>query len=298
VGSVPLLVVRGHVDVAALERANPGAPLLGALVWTGLPAVNPICLRFDLPELRAACPDPYGVFLGQLARIAPVAADGSFALEIDELPQPLFSVGDAVTRITYGSVLVFEDGNGDGRLSLVVPREGPKAGPGGELGPDVTVAASFHSLQAPQERVVLREGGFVQSSHFYPAPGCPAPPPGFSLLRAPPYADAQPPDGSCQVREIGATVEVPPLAPQAASALACRRLRLGPWQVVRVRAGGPILPEVGTRVCLSPELLAVIFPGACPELVVLALKGCEEDAFCPQPAWDETAAAPAWWPCR
>src|SRR5262245_45859494 len=80
VASDPLLTIHGHVDRASLLRANPDAPLIGGLIWAAVPAVSPVCLAFDNPVIRPACPDPYGVFYGEIELAAPIDADGNFAL--------------------------------------------------------------------------------------------------------------------------------------------------------------------------------------------------------------------------
>jgi hypothetical protein len=295
VASTPLVVVHGRVDRAALERPHPEAPLVGAIFWAGMPSVNPVCLLYDdRPELADVCPDPYGVFLAGPSPAVPVAADGSFALALDTLPDARLSVGDAAARITYGTLVVVEDVDGDGAAHPFARKRGA----------DTLVAAAFHHLRAPQARVVLREGGFVEGSLYYPAPGCAPPPPGFSVLTAPPYADgAAPAGGGCAVRDIGDPVEVPPLSPELARAFVCREAGIPPDRELIHRSSDmiPPLPDT-TAVCLGRDLVAITAkPGAgisCPVLLTFALKGCFEDPVCAVPEWDDSARPPAWWPCH
>jgi hypothetical protein len=307
VGAAPLLVLHGHVDLAALERPHPDAPLLGVLVWAALPVVNPVCLQFDLPELREVCPDPYGVYLRQIQIAAPVSADGSFSLALEALPAASNSVGNEVTRITYGSLVVVEDVNRDGLATLPIGIFGLKLGAQRGAVLDVIVAATFHTLRAPQARIVLREGGFVTDSHFYPAPGCPTPPSGFSILVAPPHPVAGGPAGDCAIRAADTTVEVPPLAVSQGQVLACRGWspaasfgeipEQDPSYVIhRAQAGGP-RPVMVRPICLNHEIQAIVVPDICPVLVVSALRGCATDPLCPQPEWDDTAMPPPGWPC-
>lgn len=301
--SGPLLIIRGHVDLASLTRTHPGAQLLGALGWAAPAAVNPVCIEFDALKTNAACPDPYGVFWGQLERAAPVAADGSFALELYGLPKASVSVGDEITRIAYGSLIVVEDVNGDGQPSLPAPAgdRGGRHGRGEEEAPvpvpnpDVVVAASFYTLRADQRRIVFREGGFVEGSNFYPAPGCNAPPGGFSVLTAPPYSDEKPARGGCTVQDIGGTIEVVPLSLEEAVKFECRPAQRG-TTVRQPEADEPPAPGT-TSICLSREILASVAPGLCPRLTAYALKGCRTDPLCEKPEWDQTAAKPSWWPC-
>jgi hypothetical protein len=306
VGDEPLLVIHGHVEVAALERTHPAAPLLGVLAWAAVPVVNPICLEFDAPELRGACPDPHGVFLRQIQAAAPVDADGNFALPLFALPGAGASVGDEVTRITYGSLLVLEDVDGDGVATLPGSSGGLKSGMSTTT--DTVVAATFHTLRAGQARVVLREGGFVAGSFFYPAPGCAAPPAGFSLWLVPPYPEDGAAPAGCVTRALDSPVEVAALPAAQAQALGCRGWNPGilredappgvvSFGVHRARADDPA-PRVGEPVCLNRTLLAAVVPDICPVLVVFALKGCGFDPLCAQPEWDDSGSPPAWWPCH
>jgi hypothetical protein len=302
VESAPLLVLRGHVELSRLRRVHPEAPLIGALVWAGVPNMSPVCLRFDLPEIRPACPDPYGVFYGAIERAAPVDGEGNFELQLFALPKASVSVGDEVTRIAYGSLLVAEDVNGDGQLTLVAAPSNRFPPVHGSSDPDplvvnhdLIVAATFHKLTADQQRVVFREGDFVEDSSFYPAPGCGVPPPGFSILAAPPHSDAPAPSGACAFGPVTSPVEVPPVNEVEALAFMCRPVQ-GSEHVLRPEREHP----AGARnpVCLSPDLLASIRTGTCWRLEAYALKGCDHDPFCTRPEWDSTASPPSWWPCR
>jgi len=305
VSSDPLLVLRGHVDVAGLQRLHPGAPLVAALVWAGVPLVNPLCLKYPNPAIATTCPDPYGVFYGDVGFGAPVAADGSFALPQASLPKVTVSVGDEATRIAYGTLLVVEDVNGDGQPTLLAApgrRDGtvmvgpapPDGGPPPPE-PDHVVAATFYSLHAPQVRVVFREGGFVADSNFYPITGCPAPPPGFSILRAPPYTGAPAPEGACAYVAADATVEVPALTTAEGDAFLCRTIPRG-FRFDEPVPGQPPAKGIVTA-CLAHEVLAVVPQGLCPRLGAYVLKGCREDPFCQTPDWDRTKSPPTWWPC-
>jgi hypothetical protein len=302
VAGAPLVVVHGHVDLAALDRGHPEAALFGALVWAAVPAVSPLCLEFPRPELAPACPDPYGVFWGQLERAAPIGDDGSFALELYNLPKASVSVGDEVTRIAFGSLIVIEDVNGDGQPTLPVPilsqggrDQGPEDPGGIPEDSDTVVAASFHSLHAEQTRVVFREGGFVTPSGFYPAPGCAAPPSGFSVMTAPPYAEDRAAPGGCATLPIDAPIEVTPLPRDEALAFLCRPVQRGS-RVRQPEADREPIPTF-QKVCLSHEILGVVAPPPCARLTTYALKGCDTDPLCPEPEWDQTPGPPHWWPC-
>jgi hypothetical protein len=303
VSADPLLVIRGHVDPAKLQRVHPEAPLLGLLVWASAPHINVLCLAYpDVADLQAACPDPYGVYYGEIQKAVPVAADGSFEIDLANLPNARVSIGDTVTRIAYGALLVAEDTNGDGQLSL--PRGGGgfiDGGANGAAAPDVVVGASFYSLRNAQERIVFRESGFVEGSNFYPAPGCPTPPRGFSVLAAPAYSDAGALPGTCTEQGFDQPVDVAALTSEQALSLACRTVQQGFGVREATDERNPNRPgrdgASAKQVCLSHEILALVSPGLCPTFNALALKGCRQDPFCLTPDWDHTAHPPSWWPC-
>ena len=313
VSAPPLLVIQGRTDLASLNRQNPDAGLVAALVWAGVPNIDPICLKYaDDPVVDAGCPDPYGMFYGAVETSAPVGADGSFTLALNTLPAAAVSIGDTETRIAYGSLIIAEDDNGDGELSLL----GVGGGGGGDGfgggnkfaagGPfDTIVAATFYSLHASQDRLAFREGGFVENSNFYPAPGCADPPQGFSFMSAPLYQASG--GGTCSYEAASALVTVPALDAADAQALTCRPARQ-PVDLNRANdlnsggdPNGPLgnLPPGSRASCLSHELLAVAStdPFGCPHLQGFALKGCAQDPFCTHPDWDDTANPPGWWPC-
>jgi hypothetical protein len=174
---------------------------------------------------------------------------------------------------------------------------GGSGGPGPDQpGPsDVIVAASFHTLRADQHRVVFREGGFVEGSNFYPAPGCPPPPPGFSIEDAPAYSETPVAGGGCVFRAADAPVEVTPLSPDQATALLCRP---SPRRFAVCEPTSSEPPSGLTPICLAPGVMAAVVPGTCPGLLAFPLKGCESDPFCTAGGWDHSAAPPPWWPCH
>ncbi|MBS2029745.1 MAG: hypothetical protein JST54_17730 [Deltaproteobacteria bacterium] len=300
VSAPPLVVIHGHVDTASLIRQDPSAPLVGALVWATIPNIDPLCQKYQ--DAGLACPDLYGVFPGQIEASVPIAADGSFTISLSALPDASVSVGDDQTRIAYGTLVVAEDLDGDGQLTIfgVVSKgegEGHFGGPvGGQQ--DNVVAASFYSLHASQQRLVFREGGFAENSNFYPAPGCDDPPQGFSFLSAPPYSPAG--DGGCSHAPVSTVIEVHPLTADEALTFLCETIDghqlLGEAQ----ENPDPIDPsgKSGTVVCLGSDYLAIVETGPfCPTMWTYGLSGCADDPFCITPEWDHTAAKPSWWPC-
>jgi hypothetical protein len=315
VPTTPLVTVHGHVDTTALARPHPAAPLLGALIWAAVPGVNPVCVETasqqlvpsDPNQVRAvasACPDAQGVFPGQPQVWVPIGPDGNFDLVLYTLPAISVSVGDGVTRVAYGSLIVFEDVNGDGQPTL--PRlptgEGRRRAVVGPQpsDPDRIVAASFYALEAPQQRIVFREGDFVTPSFFYPAPGpgvgC-EPPPGFSIETAPPYAD--PPVSDCAFSKTDDTrLELVPLSDAEGLAFLCRGLQTD--ATVNQPIGDEPPPQGGaTNVCYGHGVLAVVYHlSVCTVLRSYALAGCQQDPLCATPEWNINPSLLNWqWPC-
>jgi hypothetical protein len=316
VAAEPLVVLHGHVEIANLMRVHPEAALLGTLLWAAPGAVNPVCIRLadgsltpNMPDLAQqlsdACPDPYGVFPGEAEAWSPIGDDGNFDLPLYDLPQVRVSVGDAVTRIAYGALVVVEDVNGDGQPPFA---RTPGRGLGRRAADDVQantidriVASTFYDLHASQQRVVFREGGFVTPSYFYPAPGpgvgC-TPPSAFSIETAPPYAE--PATGDCAFSSTDDRLEVPPLSPVDGLAFLCRTA-LGNTTVIdpgnRDREG----PQVGTGsgatlICFGSNVLATVVTGPnCPLVSSFALSGCAEDPLCAMPEWTRTVASLSQW---
>ena len=303
----PLLVVHGHVDTTALVRTNPNAPLIGALVWATVPAVNPVCVRFpNDPTIQGACPDPQGVFLGEIEVTAPIAPDGSFDLDLFHLPAFSNSVGDSINRVAYGSILVAEDVNGDGNLDLIQKPSGDRGGPGMEnANPDRIVAASFSSLNAHQERLVFLEGAFIPPcltadmmppacSYYYPST-CIDPAAiyrNFSVMTTDPggaCADVPLPDDT-------AVIEAAPLASAADGlALNCRSIQGSDVTVHAPPADGDAPPGSPPLACPAPKIVAAVYQQTCSWLRAYALSGCAQDPLCASPEWT-TTTAPPWWP--
>ena len=314
IGSTPLLVVHGHVDETQLQRVHSEATLLGALVWAAPAAVNPVCIRLSdrslVPNdpqqgelLAGACPDPYGVFPGEAEAWSPIDAGGSFDLPLYALPMARVSVGDAFTRIAYGALVVVEDVNGDGQPPFArTPGRGGMRRMVDNLqmqNVDRVVASTFSDLHAPQQRVVFREGGFVTPSYFYPAPGpgmgC-EPPPAFSVMTAPPYAD--PAVGACTFSSTDTRLEVPPLPVADGTAFLCRAA-VGNTTITLPQVppdGDPQVVPGAVDICFGTNVLATVNIGpTCPIVRSFALSGCAQDPLCSMPEWTKTAASLTGW---
>lgn len=311
----PLVVLHGHVDQSQLMRVHPEAALLGVLVWAEVAAVNPVCIRFDdgsltpndptlAPQLAAACPDPYGFFPGEAEAWTPIGDDGNFDLPLYDLPMARVSVGDAVTRIAYGALVVIEDVNGDGQPPFArTPGRGLARIAADNVQAEMVdrvVASTFYDLHADQQRVVFREGDFVTPSYFYPAPGpgigC-KPDRGFSIMTAPPYAE--PAVGQCVFSSTDTRLEVTPLSLADGAAFLCRVV-IGDTTVADPQPNGDRdrvqVPAGATQICFGSNVLAQVATGPnCSVVLSFALSGCAQDPLCAMPEWTRTAASLAGW---
>ncbi len=205
-------------DLSDLKRPRVG------LVWGGQTLAEPTCwlaalgLAGDAQAVaEVGCRDPLGFYPEEAGVSVPLQADGTAEIPLYALPSADWMVGDLTARLTYASVVLFDDGDDDQSLNLRfpwwgrgrawVPAElrdqadfggGPGGGPGGggdggggpppefdsgdEGDRDTIHAASFVSMTRPDVRLSFREGGFDTASAYYPRVGCEAPPVGYSLV--------------------------------------------------------------------------------------------------------------------
>lgn len=185
--------VQGSVPDAA-DMAGREPALRVALVWGDQWLPEPFCILPPADEQTAAvvaagCRDPFG-FVPKLVAANAGVEQGRATLELLQLPSAEVMVGDLTARVAYGSLVVYDDRDGDGTLRLDRARrlrgrqdDGP---PDSEdmRSVDVVYGASFVSMTEPDTRVAYREGGFRAQAAFYPRNGCGDPPPAFSLLSA------------------------------------------------------------------------------------------------------------------
>ncbi len=310
-----------------------------ALVWGGQAQPQPLCfLPPETPEIEAlvaaGCPDPLGFVPARVGATSAVV-EGRAWLELFDLPSADLLVGPVTGRVGYGSVVVFDDRNGNGTLDLREPEGLPvgddRGPPDRDPGPpDVVYGASFATMSEPDVRLAYLEGTFDPRGAFYPREGCPAPPTGFSLLGAGGFSleallaslaggglPAQP-EGSCTEAGLEVPVVVTLRPPGEVSDLACepdsrRRATFGipdfdpppdrPPPLDRIPWACVPSPSFGGAEGPRPVTLSVAPAGAEPDPTVcrlvqhFALRGCYDELACDEPEWDRTASPPAWWPC-
>lgn len=202
----PLATIQLNVtgDIAAV-RDLPEEQLRVALVWgkQWFPDFTCLLPQGDVtPELAAVraigCRDTLAFTPDRVASSVAITSSQVAELPLLQLPSADVMVGDLTGRVGFGSLVVFDDRNGDGTLSLTRFRplpDGDFGDPGGgnDMGPedpeelpassDRVYGASFVSMSAPDRRLAFREGQFYETG-FFPRKGCGAPLPGFSIVSA------------------------------------------------------------------------------------------------------------------
>ena len=195
-----------HGDLGPLRPAGTEAEtphLRVALVWGQQYIAETFCWIHALPGdpsatavAAAGCRDVAG-FVPQLVgdNIA-VTPEVPTTIDLINLPTAEVMVGSVNSRVAYGSLLVYDDRDGNGTLDLHRAVRVQDQGPGGGDGPggtkggeptkkvDFVYGASFVSMTLPDKRIAFREGTFDATSAFYPRAGCSDPPIGFSVLGA------------------------------------------------------------------------------------------------------------------
>jgi hypothetical protein len=331
----PLAAVRIQTtgDLTSVQVPGGGEPALrAALVWGAQWLTEPLCI---LPPdddraaamIAAGCRDPFGFVPDRVAVDVALEPDGGATLALFDLPAADVMVGDVTARVAYASLVVYDDRDGDGTLTLgranrLAGRDnGPPIDTGGST-PDIVYAASFVSMTQPDTRLAFREGGFNTAAAFYPRSGCGVPLPSFSLVSAGGFtADAAlaaqlrgelPPEdpATCREQPTDVPVSLAFRSPSELHEVACEERATD--SSVRYReppADAPDLtgrtiacakvPDFGSGKARGAIQLAISGRSgdSCLGLTHYVLRGCRNDALCELPAWDITATPPDWWPC-
>jgi hypothetical protein len=343
-GDVPALAtlqVQATGDLAGVQVPGADPVLQVALVWGARWLTEPLCILpaddADATALIAAgCRDPFSFVPARVAANAPLAADGSATISLFVLPGADVMVGDVTARVAYGSLVIYDDLDGDGTLTLGRPdrlpgsENQPPDDDDGDDDPDDpdparadrVYAASFVTMTEPDTRLAFREGGFDPGAAFYPRSGCGDPPPSFSLVSAGGFTVAEaiaaqlrgelPREDPATCREVStdAPVVLTYRRPSELQQVACtERLTDGSVRYRQPPADAPDLTS-RTMACVklpsfgggpTSPLLQLAISGAtddtCVGLTHYVLRGCRADPLCTRPDWDLTATPPAWWPC-
>ncbi len=332
----PLATVQVEVtgDFASVQAPGAGKPdLRVALVWGAQWLTEPLCI---LPPddasvaavIAAGCRDPFGFVPDRVAANTPLGPDGSATLALFDLPAADVMVGDVTARVAYASVVVYDDRDGDGTLTLGRPNRlgGRDNGPPDMQATstlDLVYAASFVSMTEPDTRLAFREGGFNEAAAFYPRSGCGDPLPSFSLVSAGGFSAADaiaaelsgnlPAEdpASCSEVSTEAPVSLTYRSPAELHEVACEervtdssiRYREPPADAPEDLTNRTIacakVPDFGSGKANGMIQLAISgrTDDSCVGLTHYVLRGCRNDALCEVPMWDITATPPTWWPC-
>ncbi len=333
-GSVPPLAtvhVQVTGDFASVQVPGPVAPKLhAALVWGAQWLTEPLCV---LPPgdasvaalIAAGCRDTFGFVPVRVAANAPLAPDGTAELDLLDLPAADVMVGGVTARVAYATVVVYDDRDGDGTLTLGLAsrlggRDQGQLNDTGVQTVDLVYAASFASMTQPDTRLAYREGGFDRTAAFYPRAGCGDPLPSFSIVSAGGFSamaaiaaelNGQLPQedpSTCREQPSDTPVTVAYQQPAQLHELACQERTLDSSIRYREPPADPIdltartaayakVPDLGSG--KANGMIQYVVSGqsddSCMGLTHYTLRGCRNDPLCAQPQWDITATPPSWW---
>ena len=324
----------GHIPVQITgdlgQFLPPGEDLEGvnlrvALVWAAVPEPDLFCVEhgsgLGLPVgasvtavVDAGCRDIFGFVAGQVGEGAAVGPDGKATLDLLHLPTGEVLVGPPEGRVGYAGVVVYDDREDDGTLSLRRARRHFKPGSGDDFGPgdgpppegrgnrgfnvdidvslysDFVYGGSFISMMQAHTRVAFREGQLGPTAqYFYPTLGCPTPASGFSTISV----GGTPIKAVCVSGSMSTTeVSIPLRATPDVAELACGNAQ------TRYRDTEREADLEQPWHCVDANQLVVANPpGLCKGLTSFLLRGCRKSADCKEPDWDDSDKPPDWWPC-
>jgi hypothetical protein len=336
-GAVPPLAsvrVQATGDLASVQLPRASNPALrAALVWGAQWLPEPLCIlpaddQKTVALIAAGCRDPFGFVPDRVATNAPLESDGSALLELFDLPAADVMVGDVTARVAYATLVIYDDRDGDGTLTLGRPARLGGREPGDEQDDpgisttDLVYAASFASMTEPDSRLAFREGAFNAAAAFYPRRGCGDPLPSFSIVSAGGFTASDaiaaqlrgelPPEdpAKCSERSTDAPVSLAFRSSTELREIACSERRTD--SSIRYREPPTDSPDLTNRTTACAKvpdfgsgkangMIQLAISGrssdSCMGLTHYVLRGCRNDATCALPQWDITATPPSWWPC-
>ena len=305
--------VRVLGDIDGVREQGPNPPQLRvALLWGQPWLPDASCLPpFESPEHEAVaangCGDPLGFRrVGFVVDAdSAVGPDATAALDLNSLPSALY--GDMFSQIVYGSVVVYDDSNGNGFMDDFQ---------------DVVHGASFTSMTRPDTRIAFRHGEFDDRSAYYPRRGCAPPAEGYSILSAGGFTldqaieaqargelPAQDP-AQCRQDPIDGEITVELRPPDEVAEVGCPGFVTQGYQPPPPRSPDDLgqphactsIPDHGTGLGRGKSQLlvaqSVVFnprQRGCKVVQHVLLRGCYDDPVCETPNWD--VSPPPWWPC-
>lgn len=336
--------VTGDLDAVKPNDGYTGVPSMHvALVWGEQWLTEALCSgalpidpRDDAamvgPVLLAGCRDPFGFVPLLVETNVPIELDAPASIDLFTLPGADVLVGDIDARVAYGSIVVYDDRDGDGLLDLAHANRLGSANGGPNMNPmisnltDEIYGASFVTMTKPDQRVGYLEGSFSPVAAFYPRAGCGDPPAAFSVLGAGGFTAAEAIAatlaGTLPVEDdltmctetapADTTITFPVQPPATVSEVACTENTAD--SSVRYRDPDPNntgnspdftnrmmacvhLPSFGTPSDVVELIVTGQSTDSCKGLTHYVLKGCNTDPNCALPSWDHTDMPPNWWPC-
>ncbi|HEY4183332.1 MAG TPA: hypothetical protein VGM90_41195 [Kofleriaceae bacterium] len=323
-----------NVEVTGTPPAD--TDLRVALVWGTQWLPEPLCI-LPPPDasvaavIAAGCRNPLSFTPDRVALSVAVAPNVPAQIELNQLPSADVMVGDVTARVAYASLVVFDDRDHDGTLtlgrSIRLPAQDMR-GPDNEEpdtndSKDVVIGASFVAMTEPDQRIAYREGGFNLTG-YYPRRNCGSPAPGYSIVSAGGFtydaavqatlAGVLPEEdpASCAEEDIASLVEIPVRPTEEVAEVACEIRRTD--SSIRYREPPQDSPDLSTHTyaCTSipafgddmstagiTQLAVATAAGdQCKGLTHYTLVGCDEGVLvCDNFDWDIRATPPSWWPC-
>jgi hypothetical protein len=323
-------------DLTPLRPAgdNGERALQVALVWGDQWLTEPFCILPPESDAAAAviaagCRDPFGFVAARVAQNVPVTLGVPTTISLEDLPSAEVLVGSVTSRAAYGSLVLYDDRDGDGTLGIAGPHRTASGRGGGSPmedsvdSSDIVYGASFLTMTSPDQRIAYREGTFDATAAFYPRSGCGAPLPGFSVVAAGGFSAAAglasaatgqlPPEDPATCTEAApgdVLIGIDAHAPAEVQEVSCsERAADGSIRYREPPADPPDLMSRVTACARLPtfdagsqtSLIQLVVSGRqqdrCKGLTHYTLRGCRENVACAVPDWDFTANPPAWWPC-
>jgi hypothetical protein len=267
-----------------------------------------------LSQLLTLCRNPLGVaptLSGPSVAIQGKTESGllNHQLTFTALPPSEVLIGSPDARVAYGVLVVFDDLNENGVLDIgfsIPPlfwddtrgldddqdKENDERAQrrfGDQIAPDELYSASFTSLLSTHQRLVFREGDFVES-FFYPMGDC-LPPKGFSIATV----EGSFPSATCDTYPISTTTVLPISRPS----LDRQEVICEPTEVFIFEPPQEQPSEAYEYECISStELAARDTAQGCKNLSVITLIDCPpSEPNCERPEWNFRDIPPTWWPC-
>jgi hypothetical protein len=297
-GIVPPLVtfnVSFTDPTMVLPQGIAGTPSLQVgLVWGAQWLTEPFCvLRPESDAAKAVidagCRDTFGFVPARVDVSAPVAADGTAALPLFQLPTADVLIGDVTARVAYREGAFNTNG-------AFYPRAGCGDPPAGF---SILAASGFSkekAIAATLAGTLPQEDDPAMCSEMPSATVVPI------AAQAPTVVDEvgcdeRTDDGSSRYREP--PVDAPDLTDRVSACAHLSTFETGGLAGFDggVADGGAADGGAGLETSIVQFVVSGRSTDRCKGLTHYTLRGCRESVTCALPDWDFTAKPPSWWTC-